>query len=176
VITAFAMDYFLGSNTAFSLPVTKTIAQLLLITLIPVALGMFTLARWPAAATQIEKLLEVLSIFFLALIIALIVLKNKDEMADFFAQAGLATLILNIVVLWLGYQLARWTKLSQAQSITLGFEVGIQNGTLALVVAGTLTGNASMMIPAVSYSLIMFASGAGFGWLMSRKRAAAAHP
>ncbi len=175
VITAFAMDYFMGSNATFSLPVGKTIAQLLLITLIPVALGMFTLARWPAAATRIEKLLKVFSIFFLALIIALIVLKNKDEMAGFFARVGLATLILNVVVLWLGYQLARLTKLSQAQSITLGFEVGIQNGTLALVVAGTLIGNASMMIPAVTYSLIMFASGAGFGWLMSRKRAAAAH-
>ena len=169
VITALAMDYFLGSNTAFSLPVTKTIVQLLLITVIPVALGMLTLAKWPNAAARIEKALRIFSLFFLALIIALIVLKNKNEMADFFAQAGLATLLLNVAVLWLGYQLARWSRLSHAQSITLGFEVGIQNGTLALVVAGTLIGNAAMMIPAVTYSLIMFASGAGFGWLMRTK-------
>jgi BASS family bile acid:Na+ symporter len=166
VIAALAMDHFLGSNTAFSLPVGKTIVQLLLITVIPVALGMFTLARWPRAAARIEKVLKVFSVFFLALIILLIVLKNREDMASFFAQAGLATLLLNVVVLALGYQLARWSRLNRAQSITIGFEVGIQNGTLALVVAGTLIGNAVMMIPAVTYSLIMFASGTAFGWVM----------
>jgi len=166
VITAFAMDYFLGSTTAFSLPVGKTIVQLLLITVIPVALGMFTLARWPRAAASIEKALKVFSVFFLALIILLIVLKNREDMASFFAQAGLATLLLNVAVLAMAYQLARWSRLNRAQSITIGFEVGIQNGTLALVVAGTLIGNAVMMIPAVTYSLIMFASGTAFGWLI----------
>jgi BASS family bile acid:Na+ symporter len=170
VIAALAMDYFLGSNTAFSLPVGKTIVQLMLITVIPVALGMFTLARWPRAAARIEKVLKVFSVFFLALIIVLIVLKNWEDMASFFARAGLATLLLNLAVLALGYQLARWSRLGRAQSITIGFEVGIQNGTLALVVAGTLIGNAVMMIPAVTYSLIMFASGTAFGWLMRGAR------
>jgi BASS family bile acid:Na+ symporter len=169
-VAAVAMDYFLGSNTAFSLPVGKTIVQLLLITVIPVALGMFTLARWPRAAARIEKVLKVFSVFFLALIIVLIVLKNREDMAGFFAQAGLATVLLNVVVLALGYQLARWSRLNPAQSITIGFEVGIQNGTLALVVAGTLIGNAVMMIPAVTYSLIMFASGAAFGWMLNRRK------
>lgn len=172
VVTALAMDHFMGSNTAFALPVGKTIVQLLVITLVPVALGMFTLARWPNAAARIERVLKIFSIFFLALIIVLIVLKNKDDMASFFAQAGLATLVLNVIVLWLGYQLAVLARLSHAQAITLGFEVGIQNGTLALLVAGTLVGNAVMMIPAVTYSLIMFASGAAFGWLMSRRNKA----
>jgi BASS family bile acid:Na+ symporter len=142
----------------------------LLITVIPVALGMFTLARWPRAAARIEKVLKVFSVFFLALIIVLIVLKNREDMAGFFAQAGLATVLLNVVVLALGYQLARWSRLNPAQSITIGFEVGIQNGTLALVVAGTLIGNAVMMIPAVTYSLIMFASGAAFGWMLNRRK------
>ena len=91
-------------------------------------------------------------------------------MASFFAQAGLATLLLNVAVLALGYQLARWFRLNREQSITIGFEVGIQNGTLALVVAGTLIGNAVMMIPAVTYSLIMFASGTTFGWIMRNVR------
>jgi BASS family bile acid:Na+ symporter len=175
VVVALAMDYFLGNNTAFSLPIGKTIVQLLLITVIPVALGMFTLARWPRAAARIEKVLKVFSVFFLVLIIALIVLKNRQDMASYFAQAGLATVLLNLAVLALGYQLARWSRLDRAQSITIGFEVGIQNGTLALVVAGTLIGNAVMMIPAVTYSLIMFASGAVYGWLMrgARPRSAA---
>lgn len=172
LVTALSMTYFMGSNTEFQLPIVKTIIQLLVITLIPVTLGMFTLSRWPTAAAKVETVVKWFSIFFLFLIIALIVLKNADNMASFFAQAGLATLVLNLVVLALGYQLAKWGKLSHPQSICIGYEVGIQNGTLALVVAGTLIGNAAMMIPAVTYSLLMFASGAAFGWWVTRKREA----
>ena len=91
-------------------------------------------------------------------------------MASFFAQAGFATLLLNVISLLVGYQLAKLSQLSQPQSITVGFEVGIQNGTLALVVAGTLIGNSIMMIPAVTYSLIMFVTGVLFGWWMSKRK------
>ncbi len=169
LVAAFSMTYFMGSDSAFELPIIKTIMQLLVITVIPVALGMLTLSRWPVVAKKIEKVLKWFSIFFLFLIIVLIVLKNIDSMASFFAQAGLATLTLNLVVLTLGYTLAKRAKLSHAQSVTIGFEVGIQNGTMALVVAGTLIGNEVMMIPAVTYSLMMFFSGAAFGWWVNRR-------
>lgn len=172
LLTALSMSYFLGNSTDFSLPLGKTILQLLLITLVPVGLGMLTLARWPAAATKIETVLKWFSIFFLFLIIALIVLKNRENMVSFFAQAGLVTLILNLVVLALGYHLAKLARLSFAQSVCIGFEVGIQNGTMALVVTGTLIDNATMMIPAVAYSLLMFVTGAGFGWWTVRTRKA----
>lgn len=169
LIVAFSLNYFMQSNTEFELPVVKTILQLLAITIIPVALGMFFLSRWERVARKVENILKWFSIFFLLLIIALIVLKHAGNMASFFAQAGMATLVLNLVVLTLGYKLANWAKLSRPQAITIGFEVGIQNGTLALVVAGTLIGNNAMMIPAVTYSLIMFVSGGLFGWWVNRK-------
>ncbi|MCF6301244.1 MAG: hypothetical protein L3J52_09040 [Proteobacteria bacterium] len=51
----------------------------------------------------------------------------------------------------------------------MGFEVGIQNGILAMVVAGSLLGNTNMMIPAVVYSLLMFFTGAAFGWWVNSR-------
>jgi len=169
IIAALSMSYFMGNSTEFNLPVIKTIIQLLVITLVPVALGMLVLSRWHNAAFKMEHFLKWFSVVFLMLIIMLIVLKNKDNVLDFFAQAGLATLLLNIVVLIMGYQLAKIAKLSQPQAVSIGFEVGIQNGTLALLVAGTLIGNEIMMIPAVTYSLIMFISGAAFGWWVKKQ-------
>lgn len=174
IITALSMTYFMGNTTEFSLPIVKTIMQLLVITVIPVALGMLVLARWSHMAAKIEQVLKWFSIAFLFLIIALIVLKNADNMMSFFMQAGLATFVLNIAVLVLGVYLAKWAKLSDAQSISIGFEVGIQNGTLALVVAGTLIGNSTMMIPAVTYSLLMFITGAAFAMLITRRKNSAA--
>ncbi len=168
LLASLSMFYFMDSNTEFELPVVKTIVQLLVITVLPIALGMFALSRLPVAAKKIENVLKWFSIFFLFLIIALIVMKNAANMASFFAQAGAATLVLNLVVLMLGYQLANWVKLNGKQSTAIGFEVGIQNGTLALVVAGTLIGNNTMMIPAVTYSIIMFFTGAIFGWLINK--------
>ncbi len=169
ILAGLSMDYFMDSNTSFNLPIVKTIAQLLVITVIPVVLGMFVLSRWEHFARKIEPIVKWVSILFLILIIVLIVLKNNTNMMSYFAQAGLATLALNLTALILGYQLSKLTKLSHPQTVTIGFEVGIQNGTLALVVAGTLIGNDVMMIPAVTYSLIMFFSGGLFGWWMNKR-------
>ncbi|MGI9228080.1 MAG: bile acid:sodium symporter family protein [Gammaproteobacteria bacterium] len=169
ILAGLSMDYFMGSNTAFNLPIVKTIVQLLVITVIPVVLGMFVLSRWQSLAKKIEPILKWLSILFLILVIVLIVLKNNANMTSYFSQAGLATLVLNLTALILGYQLSKLGKLSHPQAVTIGFEVGIQNGTLALVVTGTLIGNDVMMIPTVTYSLIMFFSGGLFGWWMNKR-------
>lgn len=169
LIAALSMNYFMGNATEFSLPILKTMTQLMVITIIPVALGMFVLSRWESVAKKIETAIKWFSVFFLALIVLLIVAKNRDNMLDFFAQAGLATLVLNISVLILGYQLAKLNRLNGEQSIAIGFEVGLQNGTLALFVAGTLIGSEVMMIPAVTYSLIMFVTGFLFGYWINKR-------
>ncbi|MBT7442350.1 MAG: hypothetical protein HN790_00060 [Methylococcales bacterium] len=77
IVTAFSMNYFMGSSSEFQIPIVKTIIQLMVITLVPVSIGMWVLSRWPNAAQKIEKVLKVFSIVFLFLIIALIVLVNS---------------------------------------------------------------------------------------------------
>jgi len=170
LLTLMAMNYFIGSAQEFELPILKTIIQLLVITVIPVTIGMFMLSKWQKAANKIEPIIKVFSVVFLLFIILAIILKNKAQMLDFFIQTGAATLTLNILVLWLGYFLAKFFKLTQPQSISIGYEVGIQNGTLALLVAGTLIGNSTMMIPAVTYSIFMFVTGFAFGLLLKKQR------
>lgn len=170
LFTLFAMNHFIGSSEAFELPLLKTIIQLLVITVIPVVIGMFMLSKWQKAANKTEPVIRIFSVIFLFLIIIAIILKNKAQMLDFFIQTGAATLTLNILVLGLGYLLAKLFKLSQAQSVSIGYEVGIQNGTLALMVAGTLIGNNTMMIPAVTYSILMFITGFIFGLLLKKQK------
>lgn len=170
LFTLFSIDYFMGSEEAFELPLLKTIVQLLAITVIPVTIGMFTLSKWQMIANKIEPAIRIFSVIFLLLIILAIILKNKVQMIDFFIQTGAATLTLNILVLCFGYLLAKFFKLRQSQSVSIGYEVGIQNGTLALMVAGTLIGNNTMMIPAVTYSIFMFITGFVFALLLKKQR------
>ena len=167
-LTLLSMDHFMGAGDAFELPLLKTVIQLLVITVIPVFIGMFILSKWQKAAYKVEPVIKVFSVIFLFLIIVVILLKNKAQMVDFFIQTGAATLMLNVLVLGLGYLLAKFFNLPQAQSISIGYEVGIQNGTLALMVAGMLVGNDTMMIPAITYSAFMFITGFVFGFVMKK--------
>jgi len=176
IIVALSMDYFMGASQAIELPIMKTIVQLLIITVVPVAIGMVVLSKWSVVAKKIEAFLRWLSVAFMFFIIILIIWTNADNMAQFFADVGLATLTLNIVVLMLGYFIAKWARLSKEQAITIGFEIGLQNASLALVVAGTLLGNTTMMIPAVTYGLLMFITGAIFGKFVVHKDTRAVSP
>lgn len=168
VLTLLSMDYFMGSGDVFKLPLLKTAMQLLIISVVPVLIGMLILFKWQKSANKIEPIIRIFSVVFLFLILVAIILKNKANIADSFIQTGPATLTLNISVLAFGYFLAKLFKLSRAQSVSIGYEVGLQNGSLALLVAGTLIGNTTMMIPAITYSISMFFTGFLFGLLLKR--------
>ncbi|WP_440903060.1 bile acid:sodium symporter family protein [Catenovulum sp. SX2] len=167
LLTVWMMDIFMAESQAFSLPLGKTIAQLVVITIVPVAIGMWIHAKWPSFSAKADKPVKVLSLVFLFVIIAGIVASEWANMADYFLSTGLATVILNVSTLALGFFIAKWTGLNKAQSISIGIEVGIQNGTLALLVANSILQNPLMTTPAITYSLLMFVTGAGFGYLVS---------
>ena len=170
LLTGLAMEMLMENPNQFSIPIGKTIIQLLAITVVPVAIGMFLFKKFPAFATKMEKPVKIFSIVLLFIIIAAIVARSWSSMAGFFAQTGLATLTLNLISMVAGYSIANAAKLDKRQAATVGIEVGIQNGTMALLVTGTILGNAAMAIPAVTYSLLMFITGGLFCWLVNRNR------
>ncbi len=163
------MQLLMGSEQQIELPILKTIVQLVVITIIPVAIGMVINAYQPKFSQQAEKYVKRFSVIFLFLIIAGIFAKNIDHMAGYFAQAGLAALVLNIACMAFGYGMAKLANLSEAQSKTISIEVGLQNGALAVVIALTLLENTEMAIAPTCYSLLMFATGAAFVWLLKYK-------
>ena len=169
LLTGLAMNLFMDNADQFAIPIGKTIIQLLVITVVPVTIGMILFKKLPEFATRMEKPVKIFSIVLLFLIIAAIVAKSWSSMAGFFAQTGLATLALNLVSMTAGYMIANKARLDKRQAATIGVEVGIQNGTMALLVTGTILGNATMAIPAVTYSLLMFVTGGLFCWLVSLK-------
>ncbi|OUS26163.1 bile acid:sodium symporter [Gammaproteobacteria bacterium 45_16_T64] len=169
IFTALMMELFLEGSEKFSIPVIKTIIQLLVITVVPVVFGMLIHHKFPGFSKKAENPVKIFSVIFLFVIIAGIVINNKADMAGFFMQTSAATLTLNIVTLLAGYSIAKLLGLEKRQAITLGIEVGVQNGTVALLVAGSLIGSAVMTIPAVTYSLLMFITGGVFGWLVNRQ-------
>lgn len=155
-IVNFAIVQFMPTGEAQQLNVLGTIISVVLITVIPVSIGMVIHSRAPHFSRRMDRPVRILSAVFLALIILAAVLKERANIGTFFAQAGPVALALNVITLAIGYYVARWFKLPTRQQRTISIESGIQNGTLGITIAATLIGNSAMTIPSAIYSLIMF--------------------
>ena len=168
LVVNFSMQNFMGEGTTLQLPFVKTVIQIAVITLIPISMGMVLKGYQPKLAATVAKSVKWLSLFFLALIIVGLLLKERANVLSFFLQVGWVTLTLNIVMMALGYKIATVSKLDKPRAKSITIEVGIQNGTLAIAIASSPTwlNMPSMAIPAAIYALIMFATSAVFAWFV----------
>ncbi len=123
------------------------------------ALGMFIKSKKPQFAFKMDRPIRLISVILLALIILGIVLKEKENIVDYFAQAGILALLLNGSTMILGFLTAKALKLRENQAVTISLESGIQNGTMALAISGTLLGNVAFGIAPAVYSLLMYITG-----------------
>lgn len=165
-----SMEYFIGEGKYVELPVLKTMLQIVVITIIPVSIGMLIRWKFPEGAKRSEKLVKIASAVFITLVILGAILKEKDNIAGYFVQVGVITLLINVVILAGGYLVGKLFRLSHPQRAAVSIESGIQNGTLAIAIATSslLLNNSQMSIPAAVYSLIMFATGGVAVYLYSR--------
>ena len=161
-----AMGYFMGAGADLQLPFVTTVIQIAVITLVPVSVGMLLHHYTPQCAATVEKQVKWLAMFFLGLVIAGLLLKERANVLSFFLQVGWVTLPLVVLSMSAGYGLARLARLDQPSATAITIEVGIQNGTLAIAIASapTFLNNPTMAIPSAIYSLVMFVIGGAFAW------------
>ncbi|MEZ4805535.1 MAG: bile acid:sodium symporter family protein [Bacteroidia bacterium] len=169
-VVNFALLHFNNNEIPLQLDIPKTIAQILIITVIPVSIGMLIRKRNEKFAIKMEKPVRKASAIVIVLVILGIVLKEKDNFLSYFQQAGIAAFLLNIGSMAIGFISSKLFKISDKQAISISIESGIQNGTLAITIAVVLLGTASFAIAPAVYSLIMFfTGGAAIFWGSQRK-------
>lgn len=155
LIVNYSIVHF-GEEGSVLLPLGRTIAQIFVITLIPVSIGMFIKWKRPLISQKADRPVRILSGVFLAAIIVAAVVKERENLVEYFILTGPVMLTLNVGMLALGYVLAKFFILPFRQRVTIAIETGIQNGTLGIFVAATLLKDSTMTIPSAIYSLIMF--------------------
>lgn len=166
-IVNFAIAYFMRTDQVVPMQFKKVI-EVCMIVLVPVAIGMLVRSKSPALALKLDKPVKIASVIFLALIIILAVVKEKEHIVQYFQEVGLAALVFNLLSMGIGYFVPQLFKLGKKQAIAIGMEIGIHNGTLAIYIALSVIGNSAMSIPPAIYSLIMFFTAAMFGYWVSR--------
>ncbi len=168
-IVNFAIDYFMQGGQVVPMQFKKVV-EVFAIVLVPVAIGMLVNYFSPQTSKKLEKPVKIISALFLVLIIVGAIIKEKEQFATYFQQVGLACLAFNVISMAIGYYIPTLFKVNKKQSIAIGMEIGIHNGTLAIYIALNVIGNSMMSIPPAVYGLIMFFTAALFGYLVSRKK------
>ena len=78
------------------------------------------------------------------------------------------TLVLNLVMMIVAYYLAKLLASGEKQKKCITIECGLQNGTLAIFVSTSVFGGGIYVIPAATYSLIMFFTSILFVYFVNR--------
>ena len=168
LIVNWSLVHFMGEGQVIPMVFDKVI-QVFVIVLGPVAIGMAVRRSTPGTADRLDKPVRILSTLFLVLVIAASVAKERAHLADYFQQVGLAALAFNLVSMAAGYMIPRLFGVLSRQAISIGMEIGIHNGTLAIYLANQILKRDDMAISPAIYSLIMFFTAAAFSTYMARR-------
>jgi BASS family bile acid:Na+ symporter len=150
------LQFIMGKDTSVQLNITQTIAQVFIVVIIPIIIGMTFRAKKTAFADKMQRPVRIASAIVFVLVMAGVIISERANIAPYFAQAGIITLTLNLLTMFIGFLFAASLRLSFKQGISISIESGIQNGTLAISIATILLGNQTYGVAPAIYSLQMF--------------------
>ena len=107
-------------------------------------------------AIKFESIAKKISVVLFIIVLLGAILAEKDNIVSYFMDAGFITLVLNILMMIIAFYIAQLLGTGTAQKKCIAIECGLQNGTLAIFVGTTLFGGGAYVVPAATYSLIMF--------------------
>ncbi len=169
VLAVWAINFYGSEGEQFDLPIITTWIKLMLVTVIPVLIGMGIRAKWSAFAKRSETYVSWFSMAVLAFVIISICINLGEKLVDFAIATGPAVILLNLSTMTLGYFAGRFLLHKEAQSRTITLEVGMQNGTLALLITTGILESGAMSIAPSIYSLFMFASASAFTYIVLKR-------
>ena len=142
--------------------------KMFLVVALPVILGM--LIRKFATAFIISKTLIIqrISIILFVFIFAAIWVEEWDRIISYITRAGLIALSLNLVMMTVGYYVAKIFVTGVSQRKCISLECGLQNGTLAVFVATQLFDEMVYLVPTAAYALVMFITSIIFVFIVKK--------
>ena len=142
--------------------------KMFLVVTLPVIIGMFIRKFATIFIINNTQTIQRISILLFALVFLAIWIEEWDKIVSFITRAGLVTLILNIVMMTVGFYVAKIFASGMDQRKCISLECGLQNGTLAVFVSSQIFDNIVYMVPTAAYALIMFVTSIVFVFLVKK--------
>ena len=174
LISIFSVPFIVFSSakllgvTDLSSDITMTgiALKMALVVTVPVILGLI-IRRFAEnfISSNINIVNRITGILFIV-VFAAIWIEERENIISYLGQAGLAVLILNVVMMTLAFYIAKGFATGIPQRKCISLECGLQNGTLAVFVATQIFNDVAYMVPTAAYALIMYITGFIFIYIL----------
>ncbi|WP_298616701.1 bile acid:sodium symporter family protein [uncultured Odoribacter sp.] len=166
IITLFTIPLILSWTTQLTdaradilikLPLGALIIQNLILTLLPIALGLLFKAKFPEKAERIKQKLHKISFPALLLLAAIFFIQHHKTIAAHIGQLGICIFMLIVLAMFSGVLLSRFLHLQGKEKRTIVIEIGMQNAAQGIAIASSplIFNNSIIAIPSIVYALFM---------------------
>ena len=158
----------MGAKVSNNISMTGISFKMALVVTLPVIIGM-TIRAFAEnfIISKINLINKITGWLFIFVFIA-IWIEEKDNILTYLVEAGLAVLILNIVMMVIAYLIAKKFVSGISQQKCIALECGLQNGTLAVFVATLIFDDVAYVIPTGAYALLMYITGFIFIYILRK--------
>ena len=139
LLVAFAVGHFMG-DAAEEVDVAALGIQMFLLTAVPVGLGVLLRALASDFAVRFEPIAAKIATGLFVVIILGALAANWGVFVENLPVLGPLLIVLNALMLAIGYGLARAGGLDPAEQVAVAIEAGVQNGSLAIAVGALVAG------------------------------------
>ena len=147
---------FLGVEITKEISMLNIAMKMFFVVTVPVIFGMIVRSLMTDFIVSKTLIVQRLSIILFLVVFVSIWIEEWDKIVSFITRAGLVAFILNMTMILVGYYVAKFFTSGVAQRKCISLECGLQNGTLAVVVATQLFNDIVYMVPTAAYALVMF--------------------
>ncbi len=159
---------FLGVVVSKDISMAGIALKMALVVTVPVIIGMIIRGFAENFISSKINIINKLTGWLFIIVFAAIWIEEKDNVLNYLAQAGLAVLILNVVMMSIAYFIAKKFVSGIAQQKCIALECGLQNGTLAVFVATLMFDDIVYVIPTAAYALTMYITGFIFIYILKK--------
>ena len=148
---------------------TDIAIKMALVVTIPVIIGMTIRTFANNFISSNLKVINKITGFLFLIVFIPVWIEERENILNYLAQAGIAVLILNIVMMILAFYIAKFFASGNPQKKCIALECGLQNGTLAVFVATQIFDEVAYVVPTAAYALIMYITGFIFIYILRNK-------
>ena len=142
--------------------------KMFLVVTLPVMIGMLIRKFATNFIITNTQNIQRISVFLFAIVFLAIWIEEWEKITSFIRTAGLIALILNLVMMTIGFYVAKLFASGIEQRKCISLECGLQNGTLAVFVSTQIFDNIVYIVPTAAYALIMFFTSIIFVFLVRK--------
>jgi len=160
-------DYFGATGLDDEVGMLGVVARVLLITVIPLALGMYLRVSDPKRVAEVYDTVRKVALGVFFVVVVGVVAAENDLVFDNIGALAPAVITLNVVAMLLSFTIARLVRLDDRQATAIAIELGVHNSTLAIAVGASIA--TVLTIPAAVYASFMFITAGIFARIMYRR-------